>query len=192
MAARTYSIVSCRRKTKRGKKDTREVPRQDTGTFHHFGVRSIVKKSIISNDISMVQVIVEKVPRSTIPDIDKKKFLVPADLSGKLPVFNFVYVQCFMNCFIFSRTIYVHCQKKNKFTIRESHVFVCKQSIANNQVCHTSNKYTLNSTPFCTVHQWVQSTQKIAMRMGSCMLRTVEKILLDCIYESLPSPTYNQ
>ena len=28
------------------------------------------------------QVIVEKVPRSTIPDIDKKKFLVPADLSG--------------------------------------------------------------------------------------------------------------
>lgn len=29
------------------------------------------------------QVIVEKVPKSTIPDIDKKKFLVPADLSGK-------------------------------------------------------------------------------------------------------------
>ena len=28
------------------------------------------------------QVIVEKVPKSTIPDIDKKKFLVPADLSG--------------------------------------------------------------------------------------------------------------
>ena len=27
--------------------------------------------------------IVEKVSRSTIPDIDKKKFLVPADLSGK-------------------------------------------------------------------------------------------------------------
>ena len=26
----------------------------------------------------------EKVPRSTIPDIDKKKFLVPADLSGML------------------------------------------------------------------------------------------------------------
>ena len=24
----------------------------------------------------------EKVPKSTIPDIDKKKFLVPADLSG--------------------------------------------------------------------------------------------------------------
>ena len=30
------------------------------------------------------QVIVEKVPKSTIPDIDKKKFLVPADLSGRL------------------------------------------------------------------------------------------------------------
>ena len=30
-----------------------------------------------------VQVIVEKVPKSSIPDIDKKKFLVPADLSGK-------------------------------------------------------------------------------------------------------------
>lgn len=25
----------------------------------------------------------EKVPKSSIPDIDKKKFLVPADLSGK-------------------------------------------------------------------------------------------------------------
>lgn len=25
----------------------------------------------------------EKVPKSTIPDIDKKKFLVPADLSGE-------------------------------------------------------------------------------------------------------------
>ena len=25
----------------------------------------------------------EKVPKSAIPDIDKKKFLVPADLSGK-------------------------------------------------------------------------------------------------------------
>ena len=30
-----------------------------------------------------LQVIVEKVPKSSIPDIDKKKFLVPADLSGK-------------------------------------------------------------------------------------------------------------
>ena len=30
-----------------------------------------------------MQVIVEKVPKSSIPDIDKKKFLVPADLSGK-------------------------------------------------------------------------------------------------------------
>ena len=29
-----------------------------------------------------LQVIVEKVPKSSIPDIDKKKFLVPADLSG--------------------------------------------------------------------------------------------------------------
>ena len=29
------------------------------------------------------QVIVEKVPKSSIPDIDKKKFLVPADLSGE-------------------------------------------------------------------------------------------------------------
>ena len=28
----------------------------------------------------------EKVPKSTIPDIDKKKFLVPADLSGMLDV----------------------------------------------------------------------------------------------------------
>jgi len=26
---------------------------------------------------------VEKVPKSSIPDIDKKKFLVPADLSGE-------------------------------------------------------------------------------------------------------------
>ena len=26
----------------------------------------------------------EKVPKSAIPDIDKKKFLVPADLSGTL------------------------------------------------------------------------------------------------------------
>ena len=34
----------------------------------------------------------------------------------------------------FSCTIYVHCQKKNKFTFRESHVFVCKQSVAYNQV----------------------------------------------------------
>ena len=31
----------------------------------------------------------EKVPRSTIPDIDKKKFLVPADLSGKPPRYTF-------------------------------------------------------------------------------------------------------
>jgi hypothetical protein len=30
-----------------------------------------------------LQVIVEKVPKSSIPDIDKKKFLVPADLSGE-------------------------------------------------------------------------------------------------------------
>ena len=32
------------------------------------------------------QVIVEKVPKTTIPDIDKKKFLVPADLSGEFHV----------------------------------------------------------------------------------------------------------
>ena len=30
----------------------------------------------------------EKVPRSTIPDIDKKKFLVPADLSGMPSEYN--------------------------------------------------------------------------------------------------------
>ena len=48
-----------------------------------------MKNSIILRFISMVQVIVEKVPRSTIPDIDKKKFLVPADLSGKPPGYNF-------------------------------------------------------------------------------------------------------
>ena len=32
--------------------------------------------------VATTQVIVEKVPKSSIPDIDKKKFLVPADLSG--------------------------------------------------------------------------------------------------------------
>ena len=37
----------------------------------------------------LLQVIVEKVPKSSIPDIDKKKFLVPADLSGKLSSFIF-------------------------------------------------------------------------------------------------------
>ena len=33
-----------------------------------------------------LQVIVEKVPKSSIPDIDKKKFLVPADLSGEMAI----------------------------------------------------------------------------------------------------------
>lgn len=33
--------------------------------------------------LCLYQVIVEKVPKSSIPDIDKKKFLVPADLSGE-------------------------------------------------------------------------------------------------------------
>lgn len=37
----------------------------------------------------------EKVPKSTIPDIDKKKFLVPADLSGKLSVMLFPKVFAF-------------------------------------------------------------------------------------------------
>lgn len=36
-----------------------------------------------SHHMYCVQVIVEKVPKSSIPDIDKKKFLVPADLSGE-------------------------------------------------------------------------------------------------------------
>lgn len=40
--------------------------------------------------------IVEKVPKSTIPDIDKKKFLVPADLSGEWSVKcenKYMYIQ---------------------------------------------------------------------------------------------------
>ena len=49
MAARTYNIVLCRREAKRGKKDTREVPRQNTGTFNTCSIKRIVKNSIISS-----------------------------------------------------------------------------------------------------------------------------------------------
>ena len=40
----------------------------------------------------------EKVPKSTIPDIDKKKFLVPADLSGMLDVLGEVVEDMNLSC----------------------------------------------------------------------------------------------
>jgi len=46
------------------------------------GVYRRVPVSVIVS-LLLHQVIVEKVPKSSIPDIDKKKFLVPADLSGE-------------------------------------------------------------------------------------------------------------
>lgn len=47
----------------------------------------------------ILQVIVEKVPKSSIPDIDKKKFLVPADLSGKtVHILVTTYVAFTSNC----------------------------------------------------------------------------------------------
>lgn len=42
-------------------------------------VRTIWQKS---NPSLYTQVVVEKAPRSTIQDIDKRKFLVPSDLTG--------------------------------------------------------------------------------------------------------------
>ena len=43
------------------------------------------------HSVLVEQVIVEKVPKSAIPDIDKKKFLVPADLSGKYEITKLLY-----------------------------------------------------------------------------------------------------
>lgn len=34
-------------------------------------------------NVSLSQVVVEKAPKSSIQDIDKRKFLVPSDLTGK-------------------------------------------------------------------------------------------------------------
>lgn len=46
---------------------------------------------IYMHSVLVEQVIVEKVPKSAIPDIDKKKFLVPADLSGKYEIMKLLY-----------------------------------------------------------------------------------------------------
>ena len=76
------------------------------------------------HSVLVEQVIVEKVPKSAIPDIDKKKFLVPADLSGKYEIMKLLYnsTQLFNIFFPFfcssssSCSVYVHCTQKNKFT----------------------------------------------------------------------------
>lgn len=50
----------------------------------------------------------EKVPKSTIPDIDKKKFLVPADLSGRFhSLSHCVFVSCFGNIYTFTMRSYI-------------------------------------------------------------------------------------
>jgi GABA(A) receptor-associated protein len=51
---------------------------------HPFEVRCAESSKIRGKYQDRIPVIVEKVPKSSIPDIDKKKFLVPADLSGEL------------------------------------------------------------------------------------------------------------
>lgn len=55
---------------------------------HTFDERQTEAKKIREKYPDRIPVIVEKVSRSTIPDIDKKKFLVPADLS----VAQFMYI----------------------------------------------------------------------------------------------------
>jgi len=48
---------------------------------HSFEKRVEVAEKIRSKYPDRIPVIVEKAPRSTAPEIDKKKFLVPADLT---------------------------------------------------------------------------------------------------------------
>ena len=67
----TVSGVRCRGKEKR------EGPIKTSDSLCYF-----VSRWFAEHELFFCQVIVEKVPKSTIPDIDKKKFLVPADLSG--------------------------------------------------------------------------------------------------------------
>ncbi|XP_003384394.1 PREDICTED: gamma-aminobutyric acid receptor-associated protein-like 2 [Amphimedon queenslandica] len=55
---------------------------------HTFEVRCAESAKIRGKYQDRIPVIVEKVPKSAIPDIDKKKFLVPADLS----VAQFMYI----------------------------------------------------------------------------------------------------
>ncbi len=52
-------------------------------THTHTHLTNTIHIVSIVHVLFVVQVIVEKVPKSSIQDIDKKKFLVPADLSGK-------------------------------------------------------------------------------------------------------------
>ena len=79
MAARIYFIVvRVDERQSEAKKIREKYPDRIPVCFTICVVKEVVNHGVIS----IIQVIVEKVPRSTIPDIDKKKFLVPADLSG--------------------------------------------------------------------------------------------------------------
>ena len=77
-----------------------------------------------------IPVIVEKAAGGDIPDIDKKKYLVPTDLTGNLKRFNVAMTFVSQKklayvCFLFSRSIRSRNSKTNQVDSRKGHLHLC-------------------------------------------------------------------
>ncbi|KAL4592472.1 hypothetical protein LXL04_005468 [Taraxacum kok-saghyz] len=107
-----------------------------------------------------IPVIVEKGERSDVPNIDKKKYLVPADLT----VGQFVYV----------------IRKRIKLSAEKAIFIFVDNALPPTDNCFPKGFYIINEYFFqgqlCRLYM-----KKRRMMMVSCMLHTVEKIRLEII-----------
>ena len=84
----------------------------------------------------------EKVPRSTIPDIDKKKFLVPADLSGKPPRYTFQLLFDVVNwVYLVAQFMYIVRRRISLPSEKAMFLFVNKVLPTTRYVLNVLNKY---------------------------------------------------